>query len=363
MEWLANISVRWVLVAVGVLVLLTTLLRLPRSRSGALAWIEEHAQIVLSVVVVVFLVIRPFLFQAFYIPSGSMEPTLQGPPRHPMGDRLLVNKLIYLLSNPRRGDIVVFKAPPEVEITEKEYIKRVIGLPGETVEVVPPRLLADGTEAIVLSDEGSYFGSEPGLELDRYPPEIAPDGSSATLTPVARQPIRVVASRGPVRQTPYRVEVDGRVLLEDPSGRIGSAGGLEMYGGPPGMGAVYTLDEEPRLIVIRARRLTFEDGHVRINGQPLAEPYIAEAPRYRMRPRKLGPREYLMLGDNRNESNDSHEWGPLTRDRMIGRAEIVFWPPGRFRLFDWWLLVAIAALFFGYEGLAYLFRRRAAALR
>jgi signal peptidase I len=75
------------------------------------------------------LLIKTFLFQAFYIPSESMVPTLK------VGDRVLVNKLSYHLHPVHRGDIVVFTAPPGTETAQiKDLVKRVIGLPGETIE-------------------------------------------------------------------------------------------------------------------------------------------------------------------------------------------------------------------------------------
>ena len=70
------------------------------------------------------LLIKTFLFQAFYIPSESMVPTLN------KNDRVLVNKLSYKLHDVHRGDIVVFKAPPGEEDDIKDLVKRVIGLPG-----------------------------------------------------------------------------------------------------------------------------------------------------------------------------------------------------------------------------------------
>lgn len=78
----------------------------------------------------VALVIKTFLFQAFYIPSESMEPTLKP------GDRVLVNKLSYDVHSIHRGDIVVFKRPPAEAGNPaiKDLIKRVVGLPGETIE-------------------------------------------------------------------------------------------------------------------------------------------------------------------------------------------------------------------------------------
>jgi signal peptidase I len=77
----------------------------------------------------VALLIRSFLFQAYEIPSPSMVDTLE------VGDRVLVNKLSYKLHDIHRGDVVVFKRPPgEPDTNIKDLIKRVIGLPGETLE-------------------------------------------------------------------------------------------------------------------------------------------------------------------------------------------------------------------------------------
>jgi len=77
----------------------------------------------------VALVIRTFFLSAYYIPSGSMEPTLA------VSDRVLVNKLSYDLHDVNRGDVIVFERPPGESNPEiKDLIKRVVGLPGETVQ-------------------------------------------------------------------------------------------------------------------------------------------------------------------------------------------------------------------------------------
>jgi signal peptidase I len=86
--------------------------------------------ILIVAAVVIAIVIKSFLFQAFYIPSASMEPTLE------VGDRVLVNKLSYDLHDVHRGDIVVFASAPNKEWHKAgidDLVKRVIGLPGETV--------------------------------------------------------------------------------------------------------------------------------------------------------------------------------------------------------------------------------------
>ena len=77
----------------------------------------------------VALLIKTFLMQAYFIPSGSMEPTLQ------IGDRVLVNKLSYDFGDIGRGDLIVFNRPPNQPDGEDDLIKRVIALPGETIEI------------------------------------------------------------------------------------------------------------------------------------------------------------------------------------------------------------------------------------
>src|SRR5947207_14553559 len=101
-DWLANISVKWVLIAAGLLLVLR--MSLPRMRTLPRRWAAFTAEIVesaLIAIVLVFLVIRPFVVQAFYIPSGSMLDTLH------IEDRILVTKFLYHFRPPKRDDIVV----------------------------------------------------------------------------------------------------------------------------------------------------------------------------------------------------------------------------------------------------------------
>jgi signal peptidase I len=107
---------------------------------------------ILAVSVVLFALIRTFLVEAFKIPSGSMENTLQ------VGDFLLVNKLVYgaevpfthkrlpRLREPRRGDVIVFEWP---EDPTKNFVKRLVGVPGDTVEMREGTLIRNGA---VLSE-------------------------------------------------------------------------------------------------------------------------------------------------------------------------------------------------------------------
>ncbi len=86
----------------------------------------EWLVIVVVALLVAFLV-KTFVFQAFYIPSGSMEPTLM------IGDRILVDKLSYKIHPIHRFDIVVFTNPMKNDPAIKDLVKRVIGLPGDTI--------------------------------------------------------------------------------------------------------------------------------------------------------------------------------------------------------------------------------------
>jgi signal peptidase I len=140
---------------------------------------KEHARVrslvewvaVIVGALVVALVVKTFLFQAFYIPSASMEPTLEE------GDRVLVNKLSYDLHDVHRGDVVVFELPDDEVGPDgiKDLIKRVIGLPGDTIETrdgavyindrrLKEPYLPDGT---VTGDPAD--GNNPAIERQTIP--------------------------------------------------------------------------------------------------------------------------------------------------------------------------------------------------
>jgi len=152
--------------------------------------------------------IRTFIAEARYIPSGSMEPTLQ------INDHLMIEKVSYHLQKPERGDIVVFNPTDTLkqENYHQAFIKRIIGLPGDTVEV--------------------------------------------------------------------------------------------------------------------------KGGHVYINGEVITEDYIKEIPKYNYGPQIVPDDQYLVLGDNRNNSYDSHLWGFVPRENLIGKAFVRFWPLNRVGTID-----------------------------
>lgn len=84
-----------------------------------------------------------------------------------------------------------------------------------------------------------------------------------------------------------------------------------------------------RVIGLPGEKVEVKGGRVFINNKPLRENYIAEAPQYPYGPVTVPENSYLVLGDNRNNSYDSHYWGFVPRDRIIGRAVVRFWPPQR----------------------------------
>lgn len=148
-----------------------------RRRRAVIEWI-----LVLLVALGVAVAMRTFVVQTFYIPSGSMEPTLM------IGDRILVDKLSYHLHAVHRGDIIVFARPPNetLEPGVNDLVKRVIGLPGETIsghggqvyingKLLPepwlPKGVVTGNFGPVKIPQGYYFvmgDNRPFSEDSRY---------------------------------------------------------------------------------------------------------------------------------------------------------------------------------------------------
>jgi signal peptidase I len=141
---------------------------------------EYFESIVIAVILALF--IRTFVVQAFKIPTGSMEPNLL------VGDHLLVNKFVFgpaiidgeravlPMRSVRRGDIVVFKYPEE---PDRDFIKRVIGLPGDTLEVRQRLVLINGEP---LDEPYAHFlfpagDEDTGFDVrSRYGPVTVPEG-------------------------------------------------------------------------------------------------------------------------------------------------------------------------------------------
>jgi signal peptidase I len=221
-----DIEPQWIVAGIIGLALLRLVSTWPRGKRAKLhrQWLELVDSILIALVLV-FGVVQPFVVRAFFIPSESMEPTLMGSQAAGTGDRILVNRFIYELNPPVRGDIIVFRAPREALIASgaedptkpTDYVKRLIGLPGDRLQV--------------RTGEGIY-----------------------------------------------------------------------------------------------------------INGRLLKEPYILSPPDYdypSADPQEwhvVPPDHYFVMGDNRNSSSDSHVWGDLPAENVLGKAMVIFWPVNRVHL-------------------------------
>ena len=107
--------------------------------------------------------IKTFVIQAFKIPTGSMIPTLN------IGDRLLANKFIYRFREPERGDIIIFKGPID---PDKDFIKRVVGLPGDTVEIRNGIIHINGEMVDVETLRKYYYYNDPTSDYGKEDQKI-----------------------------------------------------------------------------------------------------------------------------------------------------------------------------------------------
>ena len=239
------------------------------------------------------LIIKTFLIETSRVPTGSMEKTIR------VGDFLFVNKFIYgstsprnipftnislpyfslpAIRDPKRGDIVVFEYPGDRdEMYSAEimnYVKRCIGVPGDTIEIHDKVVFVNGKEAI-------------------RPPQIQYINPYVTPAGVANP----------------RIFPKGSNFNEDNYGPIVV----------PRKGEVIPLDmgniEKWRTIIDREfgkRVVTIEGSQIYIDGKP-ATSYT------------LTKDYYFMMGDNRDDSADSRYWGFVPRDHIVGEALMIYW--------------------------------------
>ena len=123
--------------------------------------------------VLLALIVKLFLLQAFYIPSLSMFPALH------VGDRVLVNKLSYKVHDVNRGDIIVFERPASEAASDiPDLIKRVVGLPGEEVVIEGGHVFIDGTQLpeSYLPDGTTTTADNAPNKCPRTAPCVVPDG-------------------------------------------------------------------------------------------------------------------------------------------------------------------------------------------
>jgi signal peptidase I len=213
-------------------------------------WWVEYGASFFPVILIVFL-LRSFLVEPFKIPSGSMIPTLL------VGDFILVNKYTYGIrlpvinkkiierNSPQRGDVVVFRYPVD---TSLDYIKRVVGLPGDKVEYRNKRLSING-QVVPMRANGDFLDKEKLLYTPRF--------------------VETLGS------------VEHEALIEDEA--------------PPFVSQVLQFPYR-------------EKCHYN------AEGFICEVPAGR----------YFVMGDNRDNSQDSRVWGFVPDQNLVGKAFFIW---------------------------------------
>ncbi|MEA2551888.1 MAG: signal peptidase [Fimbriimonadaceae bacterium] len=266
---------------------------LPHKRGGVYSGarlLNEFLDAVIYAGVVVFMLIRPFGVQTFLIPSGSMLDTLL------INDFIIANKAVYRYTDPKRGDIIVFKPPPAaLDASQKDvdFIKRLIGAPGDVVEVHDGSLFRNGKklEEPYLRDQGMMndwklvhyqgpYKAWQGLYIPVYYQKSRDLGATANWQ----------SSSGTARA--YAVGFDESMAGQDRSVPRPESWKMRVED--------FTPEERARMA------------------------YLVAAP-----PAAVPPGYYLMMGDNRNNSYDSRGWGLVPRANIVGRSEVIWWPPSR----------------------------------
>lgn len=213
--------------------------------------------------IVLALVMRQFVVQAFKIPSASMETTLL------VGDHILVNKFLYYFTSPQRFDIIVFQFPWN---EDRDFIKRVIGLPGDRVQVRDWQVYVNDQP---LHEPYVHYTTTPRHEHGHFGPVIVPKKGDRVEIRSDKQ-LYLNGEPVPIPSGSFQPG-DDRILRS----------GLEVFYGtllPPGA----TLQ------------------------QPLA-------------PRPVEHDYYFVLGDHRDNSQDSRYWGFVRSTRLKGRAFFIYW--------------------------------------
>ncbi len=179
----------------------------PRAKKPAWRIALEWVVLIVIALAIAFL-IKSFLFQAFYIPSESMKPTLN------VGDRVLVNKLSYDLHDVNRGDIIVFEAPELAQSGGiEDLVKRAIGLPGETVT-------ADADGSVVVDGrrlKEPYLSAGTTTKFSDVPPDC---GAPANGEPGCVVPKDRVLMLGDNRQFSKDSRVFGPIAEDTIVGRV-----------------------------------------------------------------------------------------------------------------------------------------------
>jgi len=266
-----------------------------------------EALLVAVVTIACAFLLRTFVVEAYRIPSASMENTLL------IGDLVLVNKLSYGLRTPglfpfssirltpsylvsagnvQRGDVIVFeftmRSPDGLPADLSYYVKRCVGIPGDTVEIRQGRVFVNGLEMLPPS---TVINPQFRRTLRRE--ATFPEG--AGFTDLDYGPIRVPHAGDVVPLTPETMKIIRPIILHE---------GHNVWKNP--------------------------GGEIRLDGNP-ADTYTVRGD------------YYFVLGDHRDNSSDSRMWGFVEHEEIVGEAMMVYWSTeddrrrdvGAFRVVRW----------------------------
>jgi signal peptidase I len=244
--------------------------------------------------VFVFLLIRPFLLQAFLIPSGSMWPTLY------INDFIVANKAIYRYTDPKQGDIVVFRPPATAQTSPNQidengdmkvdFIKRCIGTPGDLIELRKGILYRNGQKV----DEPYVHYSDTGRDDQTLTEKSEADKAAMLLANFKL--VKWHDTDGKERIIPLNyTEYDANSPMP--------SGGRSFAETPYNTAQEFIIQDPYEQRQAKA-----------LPAQPVPKGY------------------YLMMGDNRNGSFDSRGWGLVPRESIIGRSEFIWLPITRWRM-------------------------------
>ena len=224
---------------------------------------REYAESII-IAILLALVMRQFVVQAFKIPSGSMEHTLE------IGDHILVNKFLYTFTRPQLFDVIVFKFPWD---KKRDFIKRVIALPGDRVQIRDQQVYVNGQR---LKEPYAQYNARRGYNGNFGPIVVPKKGDTAEI----RRDGRLYLNGQPIHIP------DGPFFPLD-SGRSRSKTGFEVFYG---------------WLFADGTTLKTPSGPL-----PVKDDY------------------YFALGDNRDNSKDGRYWGFVKRNRIKGKAFFIYW--------------------------------------
>lgn len=286
-----------------------------RWKKGIKEWIQT-----LVVAGIIAIILRTFVIAAYKIPTGSMEPTLHGDPRN--GDRIFANKFIYRFKDPERGDVIIFTTKGIPGLRKKDFIKRLVGLPGDRIRIEDGVVYVNGEpfKNPALKDN-YYYNSDPVL---------------VTISPVKKR-FRVPDFFFTVVDDLGNLYLLSNVIYELSSG---IKRGDRFLFDPEGiLGFPESNPFDVTLVGRSGDIIELKKDGLYVNRRLFKKGYTIKNMftvygQYGMRGMEIEVPEggYFVLGDNSANSKDSRYWGFVPRRNIKGEGLVVWWPPYRWKV-------------------------------